>query len=87
MDTYANNQAIRLAFGEVLARHRIAAGFDQRPFSRAVGISNSYLRKIEQGETSPTLVTLSKIAMILGVTPGALVVEMDDYLRERELTK
>ena len=80
-------ELVRSAFGEVIARHRVAADFDQRPFSRVVGISNSHLRKIESGETSPTLVTVWKIAAVLEVDPGTLVAETARLvtLRQRDV--
>lgn len=78
-----SNDLVRATFGEVLAAHRIAAGYDQRPFSRLVGISNSHLRKIETGETSPTLVTLYKIASVLEEDAGTLVIEMDGRIRAK----
>ncbi len=51
-----------------------------------VGISNSHLRKIESGETSPTLVTVWKIAAVLEVDPGMLVAETSELvtLRQRD---
>lgn len=75
---------VRVVFGEVLTAHRVAAGFDQRPFSRIVGISNSHLRKIEAGETSPTLVTLYRIAAVLEEDAGNLVVEVDARLHSKQ---
>ena len=72
------SELIKKAFGEVLARHRSEAGFQQRPFSRVVGISNSHLRGIEAGNTSPTLVTLFKLASTLEESPRDLIGEVCD---------
>lgn len=79
------NTLVRSAFGKVLATRRLAAGFDQRPFARLVGISNSHLRKLEAGETSPTLVTLYKIANVLKVDAGYLISQTDYVIQESRL--
>ena len=72
-----DNDFVRTSFGRILTEHRLAAGYAQRHFSRLVGISNSHLRKLESGETSPTLTTLYKIARTLDVEAGTLIVELD----------
>ena len=77
------SQRVKTAFGKILRRRRILAGYSQRPFSRAVGISNSHMRKIENGETSPTLITFIKICSVLGCSPSEFLTELDDKLKER----
>jgi transcriptional regulator with XRE-family HTH domain len=77
----STNSLVRRAFGLVLARHREAAGYQQRVFSRVCGISNSHLRSIEHGDVSPTLATLWKIAGTLEVTPERLVREPSEQVR------
>ena len=72
-----------MAFGEVVTKHRIDAEYEQRPFARVVGISNSHLRKIEAGETSPTLVTVWKIAAVLEVDPDILLAETSRIVATR----
>jgi len=81
IDQTDRSELIRISFGKVLAAQRMAAGFGQRAFSRQVGISNSHLRKIEAGETSPTLVTLYKFADVLGVETGWLLSQTDMVMR------
>jgi transcriptional regulator with XRE-family HTH domain len=76
-DNQNQNDLVRICFGKVLTGQRVASGFGQRHFSRLVGISNSHLRKIEAGETSPTLVTLYKIADVLQVEAGWLLSQTD----------
>lgn len=82
MQGLSDSELIKKAFGEVLSRHRAAAGYQQRPFSRVVGISNSHLRSIEAGGTSPTLVTLFKLAATLDESPRDIVSEVCDILHE-----
>lgn len=76
------NDLVRTCFGKVLTSCRVAAGYDQRPFARMVGISNSHLRKLESGQTSPTLVTLYKIAAVLQMNAGELISRTDETIRE-----
>ena len=73
-------QRIKQAFGEVVCRRREAARFDQRPFSRTVGISNSHLRAIESGQVSPTVVTIYKICSVLECSAADLFAEVDAFL-------
>ena len=86
MQGLSDNELIKKAFGEVLSSHRSAAGYQQRPFSRVVGISNSHLRSIESGGTSPTLVTLFKLAATLEESPCDLVGEVYETLHEMRPT-
>ncbi len=80
----SDTELVKVAFGEVIERHRIDADFDQRPFSKIVGISNSHLRKIETGATCPTLNTVWKIASVLEVDPGTLVTEANQVVLTRK---
>jgi len=70
-----DSDIVKSAFGEVVTKYRLEAGFRQRAFSREVGISNSHMRAIESGSVSPTLVTLFKVANALNVQPSVLVQE------------
>lgn len=81
----SDTELLKVAFGEVIERHRIDADFDQRPFSKIVGISNSHLRKIETGATCPTLRTVWKLASVLEVDPGILITEANEVVITRKL--
>ncbi len=81
----SDTELVKVAFGEVIERHRIDADFDQRPFSKIVGISNSHLRKIEAGATCPTLITVWKLASVLEVDPGTLVTEANEVVLTRKM--
>ena len=66
---------ITAAFGMVVTRYREALEMDQRYFARVAGLSNSHLRSIESGKTSPRLVTISQIAEAFGTDAGTLITE------------
>ena len=67
--------ALKVAFGRVVYEHRLAGAIEQRPFSRTSGVSNTYLRRIEAGESMPTLYTVAKIAAAFGIEASDLVDE------------
>lgn len=73
---------MKKAFGQVIASRRVKCGMEQREFSRMAGVSNSHLRKIEAGETSPTLTTIVKLASALDTDAGDLVIEACDKIQE-----
>lgn len=72
------SERMKKAFGQVIASRRVKCGMEQREFSRMAGVSNSHLRKIEAGETSPTLTTIVKLASALDTDAGDLVIEACD---------
>lgn len=76
-----DNDLVRTMFGRVLRSCRLEAGFSQRSFAKAVGISNSHLRKIESGETSPSLITVYKFSAVLRKPAGEIIVELDSNIR------
>jgi transcriptional regulator with XRE-family HTH domain len=43
-------------------------GLTQAELARRVGVSRSYINKIENGEAKPSLALLERIASILGVS-------------------
>ncbi|WP_165173321.1 helix-turn-helix transcriptional regulator [Adlercreutzia sp. ZJ242] len=78
----AESARLKKAFGKAVSSRRLAHKFEQREFSRVVGISNSHLRKIESGETSPTLTTIDKIARALDTDAADLVCESCRLVRK-----
>lgn len=69
------NERLKAALGRTVSSRRLEHRFEQREFARIVGISNSHLRKIEGGESSPTLSTIAKIAAALDTDAADLVSE------------
>lgn len=81
------SERMKKAFGQVIASRRIKCGMEQREFSRMAGVSNSHLRKIEVGETSPTLTTIVKLASALDTDASDLVIEAYDKMQEATFQK
>lgn len=82
-NTESDSTRLKEAFGQAVAARRLAYKYEQREFSRIVGVSNSHLRKIENGETSPTLTTIDKIAKALDTDAADLVCESCKIARKR----
>jgi transcriptional regulator with XRE-family HTH domain len=53
---------------EKLRTIRKKNGLTQAELARRVGVSRSYINKIENGEAKPSLALLERIASILGVS-------------------
>jgi transcriptional regulator with XRE-family HTH domain len=53
---------------EKLRTIRKKNGLTQAELARRVGVSRSYINKIENGEAKPSLTLLERIASILGVS-------------------
>lgn len=52
---------------------RAARGLTQRDMARLAGLSHTAIAKIERGDMSPTVASLQKIAMSLGMPIAALI--------------
>lgn len=72
MDIY-NQHAHRIELGMRISRLRVEQGFSTRKFSIMVGMSRSQLRRIEIGESSPTVDMLERIAEGLDVKAYRLI--------------
>ncbi|KJS10656.1 MAG: hypothetical protein VR67_17375 [Peptococcaceae bacterium BRH_c8a] len=60
---------------KIIKNIRKKKGFTQKALALKAGISRSYLCEIEQGYKQPSLATLSKIAMALGVSEATLLIK------------
>lgn len=61
------------AFGRAVRELRSERGMSQEALSFAAGRHDTYIRRVEQGRSSPTLDTIVALAKALGVTPSTLV--------------
>ncbi|HEX2038999.1 MAG TPA: helix-turn-helix transcriptional regulator [Acidimicrobiales bacterium] len=65
-------------FGRRLRSLRRAAGLTQERLGELAGLHRTFITHMEKGETSPTLVTILRLARGLGVRPGALLDDLVD---------
>ncbi len=64
----------QVLLGEALADAREKKGISQRELSRASGVMQAEISKIEQGKGNPTILTLQKLAKALGRTIASLLI-------------
>jgi non-specific serine/threonine protein kinase len=61
----------RLAFGELLRRHRVAAGLTQHELAERAGLSVRGISDLERGlRPGPHRDTVERLAQVLGLVPG-----------------
>jgi ribosome-binding protein aMBF1 (putative translation factor) len=58
----------RFRIGTKLLRQRLSAGLSQQQLSRASGIAQADISRIERGQSNPTAGTLQALGSPLGVT-------------------
>ena len=61
------------AFGLVINRLRLNKGWATSVLARRAGMSESYLRLVQHGQSMPTLLVIIELAEVLDVTPAELV--------------
>jgi transcriptional regulator with XRE-family HTH domain len=59
--------------GQRLKKARMAKGLTRYALAKVAGINREYVRKLEDGESSPTVEMLGRLAKVLGVTAGKLI--------------
>ena len=73
-------QELRAALASVVTRKRLQRGWTQEDFAKHSGIERSYLTRLEQGNNTPTLATVFKVAQALKMKPKRLVKEIEEEL-------
>ena len=59
--------------GANVQRWRVRRGLTQDEFSEAVGLDVRFLRRVERGSVNLRFDTIVRLALALGVEPGALL--------------
>lgn len=65
------------AFGQVLRKHRLAAGLSQEQLGLESGVQRNFISLIETGQNQPTITTIFKLAGALAVKPSKLISESE----------
>lgn len=68
---------VGLAFGKVLRRRRVEAGFTQEQLAHEAELQRNYVSLMERGINQPTITTLIKLANPLGCTAAEIVDEVE----------
>jgi len=69
------------AFGRVLRRLRIEAGFTQEQFGFECDLRRTYVSILELGQQQPSLTTIIKIAKALNCSASELVAHVEAELK------
>jgi transcriptional regulator with XRE-family HTH domain len=70
------------AFGHALRKHRFAAGLSQEQLGLESGVQRNFISLIETGQNQPTITTIFKLAIALGIKPSKLVAAAEKLLDE-----
>jgi transcriptional regulator with XRE-family HTH domain len=68
---------IGIAFGKVLRRLRIEAGFTQEQFGFESDLRRTYISILELGQQQPSLASVIKIAKALNCSASELVAQVE----------
>lgn len=63
---------VNIAFGKRVAELRKKTGLSQEQFAYKCDVDRTYIGTIERGEKSPTLNTIEKISIALGISKSEL---------------
>lgn len=66
-----------MPFGAALRRLRLAAGFSQEQLGLEAGVQRNFISLIELGHNQPTITTVAKLAVALGLKASELVAEAE----------
>lgn len=66
-----------VAFGQVLRKHRLAAGLSQEQLGLESGVQRNFISLIETGQNQPTITTIFKLAGALGVKASKMLSEAE----------
>jgi transcriptional regulator with XRE-family HTH domain len=65
------------AFGQVLRKHRLAAEMSQEQLGLESGVQRNFISLIETGQNQPTISTIFKLAVAMGIKPSKLITETE----------
>jgi transcriptional regulator with XRE-family HTH domain len=65
------------AFGQVLRKHRLAAGLSQEQLGLESGVQRNFISLIETGQNQPTITTIFKLAGAMGIKASKMISETE----------
>ena len=72
---------LQKAFGAVLRDARKKLDFSQEQLALEAGVDRTFVSMLERGVRQPTLVTVFKLAPVLGLSPAVLMARTADRLK------
>lgn len=79
----SSEQAILIALGDTVRRHRVDLGLSQEAFAENVGLHRTYIGSVERGERNVSLLNLTKIARALGLSLSVLLSSAEKEMHGR----
>ena len=76
------NSSYKKCLGEVISDKRREARINKRQLSLMIGLSRLTIRKIENGETNPSLDVLLRITQGIGVSLADVITECERHLQQ-----
>ena len=70
-----------VAFGRVLRRLRMEAGFTQEQFGFEADLRRTYISILELGQQQPSLASILKIAKALNCSASELVAKVEEEIK------
>jgi transcriptional regulator with XRE-family HTH domain len=64
---------LSVIFGANVRRIRLTKGWSQEDLAHQVGVHRNFIGALERGERNPTLVSVEKVAVALGVDPADML--------------
>ena len=69
-----------VAFGQVLRKHRLAAGLSQEQLGLDAEVQRNFISLIETGQNQPTVTTVFKLAGALGIKASKMLSETEKLI-------
>jgi transcriptional regulator with XRE-family HTH domain len=73
MASDTSNEKVKALFGKRLRELRTSKNLSQEGLADLAGLDRTYVSSCERGERNLTIVSVSKLAIALGVDPAELV--------------
>lgn len=74
---------VGIAFGRVLRRLRVEAGFTQEQFGFESDLRRTYISILELGQQQPSLMSVFKIAKALNCSASELIAHVEDEMKSQ----
>lgn len=78
-----SEQAILIAFGDTVRRHRVELGLSQEALAEYARLHRTYIGSVERGERNVSLLNLCKIAQALGLSVSELLSHAENEIPVR----
>lgn len=78
MSSELDADPVRLAVGQAVRDARLRSGMSMRALAQRCGVSQAFLSAVERGLSTPSIITLYKLADVLGTEPADLLAPPDD---------